>query len=80
MRSRRTSLSHGVKSEEDDIRGKEIKQMCSADCKPTFCKVVQSSTAGRRIGLNTGASGAKYFYLLKFKTANSLWYFLAALS
>ncbi len=31
-----------------NIRGKEIKQMCSADCKPTFCKVVQSSTAGRR--------------------------------
>ncbi|MCH7557356.1 MAG: PocR ligand-binding domain-containing protein [Planctomycetes bacterium] len=30
-----------------DIRGKEIKQMCSADCKPTFCKIVQSSTAGR---------------------------------
>ncbi len=30
-----------------NIRGKEIKQMCSADCKPRFCKVVQSSTAGR---------------------------------
>lgn len=30
-----------------NIRGKEIKQMCSADCHPTFCKIVQSSTAGR---------------------------------
>lgn len=29
-----------------NIQGKEIKQMCSADCEPTFCKVVQRSTAG----------------------------------
>ncbi len=31
-----------------NIRGKEIKQMCSADCEPAFCKVVQKSTAGLR--------------------------------
>ena len=31
-----------------NIQGKEIKQMCSVDCKPTFCKVVQKSTFGLR--------------------------------
>ena len=29
-----------------NIQGKEIKHMCSADREPTFCKVVQRSTAG----------------------------------
>jgi len=33
--------------ETGNIQGKEIKQMCSADCRPTFCRIVQSSTAGR---------------------------------
>jgi len=30
------------------IDGKEIKQLCSADCHPSFCKLVQSDTAGLR--------------------------------
>ncbi len=31
-----------------NIRGKEIKQMCSADCHPSFCRIVKSSTVGLR--------------------------------
>jgi len=31
-----------------NIQGKEIKQMCSVDYKPAFCKVVQRSTLGLR--------------------------------
>ena len=31
-----------------DIRGKEIKQLCSNDCQPTFCRIVRNSTTGRR--------------------------------
>jgi len=30
-----------------NIQGKEIKQMCSADCEPAFCRIVQNSAAGR---------------------------------
>jgi len=30
-----------------NIQGREIKQMCSADCEPTFCRFVQNSAAGR---------------------------------
>ncbi|MFH1883654.1 MAG: helix-turn-helix domain-containing protein [Planctomycetota bacterium] len=30
-----------------NIRGREIKQMCSVDCVPKFCKIVRGSTAGR---------------------------------
>lgn len=30
-----------------NIQGKEIKQMCSADCEPRFCRIVQNSAAGR---------------------------------
>ena len=29
-----------------NIQGKEIKRMCSADCQPKFCKVVQGKAAG----------------------------------
>ena len=29
-----------------DIRGEEIKRMCSGDCHPEFCKIVRSSTTG----------------------------------
>ena len=31
-----------------NIQGKEIKQMCSVDYKPAFCKAVQKSTLGLR--------------------------------
>ena len=31
-----------------NIRGKEIKQMCSVDCHPSFCRIVKSSTVGLR--------------------------------
>ena len=34
--------------ETGNIQGKEIKQMCSADCEPTFCRIVRSSKAGLR--------------------------------
>ena len=30
-----------------NIRGREIKQMCSVDCQPKFCRIVRGSTAGR---------------------------------
>jgi len=30
-----------------NIQGREIKQMCSADCEPTFCRIIQNSAAGR---------------------------------
>ena len=30
-----------------NIQGREIKQMCSVDCVPTFCRIVRGSTAGR---------------------------------
>jgi len=30
-----------------NIQGREIKQMCSVDCVPKFCKIVRGSTAGR---------------------------------
>jgi two-component system response regulator YesN len=33
--------------ETGNIQGKGIKQMCSADCEPTFCRIVQNSTVGR---------------------------------
>jgi len=29
-----------------NIRGKEIKKMCSADCQPMFCRLVKSNAAG----------------------------------
>jgi len=31
-----------------NIQGKEIRQMCSSDCNPVFCKFVQSSKTGLR--------------------------------
>ncbi|MDT8302489.1 MAG: PocR ligand-binding domain-containing protein [Sedimentisphaerales bacterium] len=31
-----------------NIQGKEIRQMCSSDCNPEFCKIVQSSKTGLR--------------------------------
>ena len=31
-----------------NIQGKEIKQMCSEDCNPSFCEIVQSSKTGLR--------------------------------
>jgi hypothetical protein len=31
-----------------NIQGKEIKQICSADCEPTFCRIVRSSIVGLR--------------------------------
>jgi two-component system response regulator YesN len=31
-----------------NIQGKEIKQMCSSDCNPSFCEIVQSSKVGLR--------------------------------
>jgi len=34
--------------ETTNTRGKEIKQMCSSDCHPAFCRIVRSSTAGLR--------------------------------
>ncbi|MFB0552266.1 MAG: helix-turn-helix domain-containing protein [Phycisphaerae bacterium] len=34
--------------ETGNIQGKGIKQMCSADCEPTFCRIVRSSKAGLR--------------------------------
>jgi two-component system response regulator YesN len=34
--------------ETTDIKGKEIKKMCSGDCHPAFCQVVRGSTAGLR--------------------------------
>jgi two-component system response regulator YesN len=30
-----------------NIRGREIKQMCSVDCVPKFCKIIRGSTVGR---------------------------------
>ncbi len=30
-----------------NIQGKEIKQMCSVDCEPKFCRIVRGSMAGR---------------------------------
>jgi len=30
-----------------NIQGREIKQMCSVDCVPKFCRIVRGSTAGR---------------------------------
>jgi two-component system response regulator YesN len=30
-----------------NIQGREIKQMCSVDCQPKFCRIVRGSTAGR---------------------------------
>lgn len=30
-----------------NVRGREIKQMCSVDCVPKFCRIVRGSTAGR---------------------------------
>ncbi len=34
--------------ETGNIQGKGIKQICSADCEPTFCRIVRSSKAGLR--------------------------------
>jgi two-component system response regulator YesN len=34
--------------ETTSISGREIEQMCSKDCQPTFCKAVKSSAAGIR--------------------------------
>jgi two-component system response regulator YesN len=31
-----------------NIQGKEIKQMCSGDCNPAFCRIIQSSKTGLR--------------------------------
>jgi two-component system response regulator YesN len=31
-----------------NIQGKGLKHMCSADCQPKFCRIIQNSTAGRR--------------------------------
>jgi two-component system response regulator YesN len=33
--------------ETGNIRGKGLKQMCSVDCQPKFCRIIQNSTAGR---------------------------------
>ncbi len=33
--------------ETGNIRGIEIKQMCSADCQPKFCRIIQNSPVGR---------------------------------
>jgi two-component system response regulator YesN len=40
----RTHFQLGLETR--NIGGKEIKQMCSADCLPKFCKLVQSKAAG----------------------------------
>jgi len=34
--------------ETTNAEGKEIKKMCSVDCHPAFCRIVRSSTTGRR--------------------------------
>jgi len=34
--------------ETTNIRGKEIKRMCSGDCEPIFCRLVRGSAAGQR--------------------------------
>jgi len=33
--------------ETGNIQGKGLKQLCSADCQPMFCGIIQNSTAGR---------------------------------
>ena len=43
--------------ETTDISGSEIRERCSSDCHPEFCRIVRSSTAGRRRCQKEGKRG-----------------------